>query len=279
MPSKLWLLMSIAAASRLFFGTNRKTTLPPTFYKFGFQVISVGGGDPDSLLPKYKGDHEDIAHIAFAWMVDRVSSLLAFDRDALMIALNTRDPGPDSRFGMQDVVRKVHYASSKVKDGAKSFVFKLLGLKNRNPGEFREIMKPQTLLTDLGATNEEVHPSVWFREVGTNVLPGEGEQLTKAYHSRALSDFERIQDTDKGWYWYRSERRLKRCFSADLATLRELKLPEFVIPQKLSSQPSIERALMEDKKLSKKLLRELDAGNGFPVPDEVPESANPVTGA
>lgn len=222
------------------------------------------------LHKKYKGDHEELAHITFAWMVDRVSDFLAFDPEAIDFALHCTDPGPVTH--IWGIKQKVRYASGAVQDSWAQFIYRLLGKKDRTPGEYKDISKIPKLLTDLGLTNEEIHPSVHCRQVGT--MSGLKDDLTehivlrKKYIPRALVDFERMQE-EKGWCWYRPEgNHRKGCRCCKTRLKPELRLPEFVIPHPLGTKQSMERLLMRDQAYSKRLLKELDTGNGLPVEPE-----------
>ncbi|KAL3417643.1 peptidoglycan binding domain containing protein [Phlyctema vagabunda] len=230
--------------------------------------LNVGGGDSDALLQKYKGDHEQMAHITLAWMLDCMAEFLNFDLAAAELALHANDLGPSSRHGMGEVVNGARYASGKIKDSFSGFIYWVLGSKPRTPGDYRDISRPEILLKALGLTNEEIHPSVYCRQVGTNVgrrgKDSEKRMAKNRYAPVGLTDFRRVQQ-EVGWYWYRPQNDRTACGSCKVGTSVELRLPEYVIPPKLGTKPSMERMLMEHENASKRLLRELDAGNGLAV--------------
>ena len=137
---------------------NHDTTLVQVW--FPGMHINVGGGDPDGLKARHKGDHENLAHISLAWMVDRVSPFLDFDHETLLFNLQMKDPGRTTGNGMSS---RVKYASGVFKD---SIISVLLGRQVRAPGEYSTHTEPPELMSTLGRCNEYIHPSVYVRQVG-----------------------------------------------------------------------------------------------------------------
>lgn len=223
----------------------------------------MGGGDPEALNVRCTCDHEEIAHIAFAWMVDRVSEFLAFDKEATFYSLHVSEGKEETEPGLVDNVR---YASGQISNSFKGLFYRLLGVKLRTPGEYcKTSKKDPTQLICLGPTNEYIHPSVYCRHVGTMVT-WEGKINPNPYISKGLPDYTRVKKGgEEGWYWHRPEiNRTTACCCTEHKP--EMYLQEFVIPTALKSGQSMERTLMESRPGSTRLLKELDRGNEPYVP-------------
>lgn len=159
---------------------ERRPAFSPTLWKlkdntetqllqcwFAGAHINVGGGDNDNRGSNPTGDREQVASIAYAWMLDRVRPYLAFDSGSLDAQFKSFDELADTPFeakekstGWLDWAKKkvtpTGYARGSIDDSFSGFYWLLTNPKDRTPNRYHN--PPEV-------TEEYVHPSVHFRQL------------------------------------------------------------------------------------------------------------------
>lgn len=185
---------------------NTKTKLVQCW--FAGAHVNVGGGsslDTDENLKE-----EQLASIAYAWMLDRIRPHLAFNQKALdeqfapfdkLADMKTpKSPDSPSKMLWETVKRKTlptGYAKGKI-DDSYTFLYWLLGSPiDRTPGRYHDPAANER-------TNERVHPSVHYRQL-SNIRHKEPVYEPAAMHGWVRVFEENGTDDQgrprKGWMW------------------------------------------------------------------------------
>ncbi|ETS88004.1 hypothetical protein PFICI_01832 [Pestalotiopsis fici W106-1] len=136
------------------------------------------------------GDHEEIGDNTFAWMVDNLSQMLTFDKDAITDLVHEHSKAldgikPTNGWGCGPIIDNF--------TGLQGAFFRLLGRQDRTPGEYPRDPGDGT----DGATNEFFHPTVRMRRYKVtkwNPPPLQGYELQEP-------------DANTGWKWSKDGKR------------------------------------------------------------------------
>jgi hypothetical protein len=169
--------------------------------------INVGGGSHASVTPDLRD--EQLASIAYAWMLDRIRPYLAFSSKALdeqfapfdhLADLKTpQTPVSPSKMLWEGVKKRTFhtgYAKGKISDSF-TFLYWLMGNpEDRTPGRYATGKDERT--------NERVHPSVHYRQMSS--LKNKEETYTPAAMRNWVREFEKDGKDEEGrdcqgWMW------------------------------------------------------------------------------
>lgn len=134
------------------------------------------------------------------WTLEGGKSILGLSKKVKMVPVppeNIRDPDT-TLLDKNGKPIQIRWAISDIRDSYTTMYKTMSDPVDRKPGESHDRSREDgKLLTDLGRTNEYIHPAVWWRY---KTMQGEGGD--KIYRSRALEGFKRRQDPKYGSWGY-----------------------------------------------------------------------------
>ncbi|KAJ8520909.1 hypothetical protein ONZ45_g2327 [Pleurotus djamor] len=154
----------------------------------------------------YARGYRDISDIALAWMIDRCSPKLAFDRDALSIWIkepsykfDRKLPGLKAPQYEDDPPR---WGLSKLHDSFNELKWRYAGSRIRTPGQyFLGKFQDEDNTQPYGATNEFIHPSVRVRLLeNKNLTDSKDHYLPPSMKGFVLKPYQ-TKAGDSGWKW------------------------------------------------------------------------------